>query len=330
MAKAILYLSVLILFFSCEKVEKKVVHTASPQKNEVKTDTLSENKMNFDDFHIFDLFAMENGDENALFVSLSDIYHDSITVPPDVIRNQKNIPFEKLKHFELPSFYRQKLLKGTKVSENDTLYLFNYKDNLLEKFPIKNLKAVANLNLYTSEGDDISDYYYMIGFELNGKVSREESMKKTNYSLAYFGKENPFAGEKLSPVEWEKSSAKELHVKIASKLKLGKTYKYKVGQIECYLQDLMLENEIRERKLVAVKNRKVILEKTYTKGEGAEFAPLNFVESTENTDYQWSGNLFKGKPPVIFGFVSESFGCSAITFLDNSYPDLYTDCDNRH
>ncbi|MCD9855704.1 hypothetical protein LUD75_13355 [Epilithonimonas sp. JDS] len=330
MAKAILYLSVLMFIFSCEKVEKKVVQTATPQKNESRTDTVSKKKINFDDFHIFDLYSIENGDRDDIFISLSDIYHDSITVPPEIIKNQKNIPFSKRKHFELPTFYRQKLLKGTKLSENDTLYLFNYKDNLLEKFPIKNLKAVANLNLYSGEDDEISDYYYMIGFELNEKVSREESMKKTNYSLAYFGKENPFANQKLNPVKWEKSSAKEFPVKINSKLKLGKSYKYKVGQTECYLQDLMLENEINERKLVAVKNGKIVLEKTYTKGEGAEFTPLNFVESTEYTDYQWSGNLFKGKPPVVFGFVSESFGCSAITFLDNSYPDLYTDCDNRH
>lgn len=330
MMKPIFYFAILISIFSCKKTEKRKPTTEKFLKTEIKKDTISSAKVDLQDFHIFDLYSIENGDRDDIFISLSDIYHDSITVPPEIINNQKNIPFAERKHFELPTFYRQKLLKGTKLSENDTLYLLNYKDNILEKFPIRNLKAVANLNLYSGEDDDVLDYYYMIGFQLNKTESREDAMKKINYSLAYFGKENPFASQKLSPVKWENSSLKELPIKIESKLKLGKTYKYKVGEIQCFLQDLMLEKEISERKLVAIKNGKVILEKTYTKGEGAEFAPLNFVDSAEYTDYQWSGNLFKGKPPVVFGFVSESFGCSAITFLDNSYPDLYTDCDNRH
>ena len=273
---------------------------------------------------------MENGQQDDIFISLSDIYMDSVTVPADIIRNQKNIPFDKLKHFELPAFYREKFLKGTKLSENDTLYLYNYKENHLDKLPIKNLKAVANLTFYSSEGEEIYDDDYMIGFQLDEKIDREKSMDKTNYSLAYFGKQNPFAEQKLEPVKWKKVDGKDFPVKIASKLKLGKTYHYKVGNLDCYLQDLMSENEVRERKLVAVKDGKVRLDRTITKGEGAEFYPLNFVEETDNNESQWTGNLFKGKPPVVFGFLSESFGCTAITFLDNSYPDLYTDCDNRH
>lgn len=330
MKKAILYLSLSMLFFSCKKVENKQAKKEIPHKSEVKKETISESKINFVDFHIYDLYTMENGEINDIFISLSDVYMDSITVPPDIIKNQKNVPFAKLKHFELPKFYREKFLKGTKLSENDTLYLYNYKDNHLDKFPIKSLKAVANLNFYSSEGEEIYDDDYMIGFQLNEKVDREKSMDKTEYSLAYFGKENPFAEQKLEPVKWKNANATDFPIKITSKLKLGKTYQYKFGNLDCYLQDLMSENEIRERKLVAVKDGKVILDKNITKGEGAEFYPLNFVEETENNEGQWTGNLFKGKPPVVFGFLSESFGCTAITFLDSSYPDLYTDCDNRH
>lgn len=330
MTKALLYLSISMLFFSCKKVENKQAKTEIPQKTEVKKDTISEKKINFDDFHIYDLYTMENGEGSDIFISLSDVYMDSITVPPDIIKNQKNMPFAKLKHFELPPFYREKFLKGTKLSENDTLYLYNYKENHLNKFPIKSLKAVANLNFYSSEGEEIYDDDYMIGFQLYEKVDRERSMDKTEYSLAYFGKENPFAEQKLEPVKWKKTNQKDFPVKIASKLKLGKTYQYKVGNLDCYLQDLTSENEIIERKLVAVKGGKVILDKTITKGEGAEFYPLNVVEDDATNANQWTGNLFKGKPPVVFGFLSQSFGCSAITFLDNSYPELYKDCDNRH
>lgn len=330
MIKTILCLLIALFFFSCKKVEQKVTESTSPQKIESKNDSVSHGKVDLSDFHIFDLYPIENGDEDEIFISLSDIYSDSLTVPPEIIKNRKNIPFDKLKHFELPPFYRQKLLKGTKLSENDTLYLFNYKENQLEKFPINSLKAVANLNLYSSEGDEIYDYYYMIGFQLNEKIDRKRSGDKTNFSLAYFGKENPFAEQKLEPVKWKKADVKDFPVKITSKLKLGKTYEYKIGDLNCYLQDLMSENQLTERRFVTLKNGKVILDRTITKGEGSEFYPLNFVENDEFNENQWTGNLFKGKPPVVFGFLSESFGCTAITFLDNSYPDLYTDCDNRH
>jgi hypothetical protein len=57
-------------------------------------------------------------------------------------------------------------------------------------------------------------------------------------------------------------------------------------------------------------------------------APLNYVES----EYieQWTGKLFKNKPPVILGFQYVAFGCPGITFLSPTEKDIYIYCDNRH
>jgi hypothetical protein len=44
----------------------------------------------------------------------------------------------------------------------------------------------------------------------------------------------------------------------------------------------------------------------------------------EETNYyaQWTGRLFKGKAPVVFNFITPSFGCHTITFLDKEKLNL--------
>ncbi len=317
-----------VYILSCKKKVEKVPTT---DKREITVDTIYTQKKNLSDFHIFDLYSMENDGKYSSFISLSDIYNDSLAVPEDIIQNQKTRTFAELKHFELTGNYREKLLKGTSLSEIDTLFLYDYKNARLQKFPIRDLKSVANLNLYTSEGEEISDYDYMIGFELNQtESSQEKAMDKTNYSLAYFGKKNPFSGEKMVPIHWKKTTAEEYPLSLKNQKNLGDTYTAKFENFTYYLQDFTGEYGNSKRQLAVLKDRKIIYAKTFSLGEGADFSPLNFVNNDDYNDWQWTGRLFKDKPPVVFGFVSESFGCSSINFLDQSYPDFYIDCDNRH
>lgn len=321
--------SLFTFFVACQngsmKEEQKAV------SNSVRKDSITAPQIHPDDFHVFEVHPMENGDDYHIFISLSDIYSDSISVPPEIIKNQKNLSFAELKRFELPATYREKLLKGTQLQENDTLYIYNYQSNNLEKFPINSLKAVANLNVYTSEGEEILDYDYMIGFELPKTESDEKAMERANFNFAYFGKENPFTGKPLKSISWKKVAANQFPLKKQHpNLKPGDVYYFKDKEMQYFIQDLMGENEVSERKLAVLKNGKLIFDKTYTRGEGAEFIPLNGIVETDYPRFQWTGNLFKGKPAVIFGFVSESFGCSEITFLDQKYSEIYTNCDNRH
>ena len=328
MIKNLLLLALALCLLSCKKAVKKVEAVDKPK---ITADTISIEKKNLSDLKIFDLYSMENSGKYDLFISLSDIYNDSLAIPNDIIENQKTKTFAELKHFELTGKYREKLLTGTSLSESDTLFLYNYKEVKLQKFPISDLKSVANLNLYTSEGDEISSYDYMIGFQLNQSENSDEiTSEKTNYSLAYFGKENPFSGEKVVPIHWQKTSREKFPLPLKNEQNLGETYLAKFDDLNYYIQDYKDEYGIGKRVFAVVKAKKVIFTKTFTKGEGAEFSPLNFIDNNEYNDWQWTGKLFKNKPPVVFGFVSESFGCPSITFLDSSYPEIYTNCDNRH
>ncbi len=88
-----------------------------------------------------------------------------------------------------------------------------------------------------------------------------------------------------------------------------------------------------ERKLVVINDRnEKTFEKTITTAgsDGAEFSPLNGIGTDGTNAMQWTGYFFKGKPPVAFGFMVQSFGCPSITFLDKNEKDFTINCDNRH
>jgi hypothetical protein len=50
---------------------------------------------------------MENTGKYDIFVSMSDIYNDSLAIQNDIIENQKTKTFAELKHFELTGIYRK-------------------------------------------------------------------------------------------------------------------------------------------------------------------------------------------------------------------------------
>ncbi|RZK49819.1 MAG: hypothetical protein EOO87_19660, partial [Pedobacter sp.] len=55
-------------------------------------------------FNLFRIVPMGDNDSKA-FISISDIYPDTAAVPSLYVKNQKNIPFDKLKYFELETAY---------------------------------------------------------------------------------------------------------------------------------------------------------------------------------------------------------------------------------
>lgn len=313
-------------------VEKAEIKT--PESGLISSEKDSE-KINLDSFAIFSLHAIEDKGIYRTFISLSDIYRDSVTVPPEMIANQNNIPFDILKRIELSDLYRKKLLKGTGFKESDTLYIFNYQSNTLEKLPLNTLKAVAHLNGYTSEGEEIADHYYQVGFELNTLRTSDKEPDPTNYSFAYIGTENPFSEQPLKQIKWKKISATEFpnnDVKRKSDLKTKGVYQYTDGNLIYYLQDQKSDDYLEERTLIVLnEKRKIIYKNTFDNSdEGSALTHLNGIENQEYTDYQWTGKLFKNKPPVIFDLVNSSFGCPEIIFLDQSYPRFFINCDNRH
>ncbi|WP_160138754.1 hypothetical protein [Chryseobacterium sp. c4a] len=329
---AIVLLCSQLMIVSCKKDDKQTVQNQQTiVKDSVKTAT-KEEEIDFKNFNIFNVSTMQRKDLMDTFISVSDIYNDKDAVPADFLKKQKELPFNELSYIELDDSYRKKMLAGIHITENDSLYLYNYETNKLQKIPVNKLKAVAYISPYMGEGDEIDSESYMVGFQLDTQKGNDIFDKYTNV-IAYFGSKSPFVENQMKMIKWEKADA-DIQKKYfsGSKLKYGGIYQYQYENLTYYVQDLLEEYGTQERKLVVVnEHQEKIFEKTFFIEDGAEFNPLVKTENDSSNNYaQWTGKLFKGKEPVVFNFISPSFGCPVITFLDKEKTELSINCDNRH
>ncbi|WET49632.1 hypothetical protein PYS58_00560 [Chryseobacterium indologenes] len=321
-----------LMIVSCKKDEKtQGQNQPAIVKDSVKTAT-TEDEIDFKNFHIFNVSTMQRKELMDTFISVSNIYNDKNAVPADFLKKQKELPFDKVSYIELDGTYRKKMLDGIHITENDSLYLYNYETNKLQKIPVNTLKAVAYLSPYTVEGDEVDSDSYMLGFQVDTQKGTDIFDKYMNV-LAYFGSKSPFVENQMKMIKWEKAGT-DIQKKYfpGSTLKYGGTYQYKYENLIYYVQDFLEEYGTQERKLVVINDHnEKIFEKTFTIEDGAEFNPLEKTGNEETHYYaQWTGNLFQGKAPVVFNFTAPSFGCPAITFLDKEKTELSINCDNRH
>lgn len=324
-----------LIIVSCRKEEKKIVTTETKTTNDSVKTANPEEKIDYSNFNIFSLSTISSAEKDSdidVFISVSDVYKDVQPIPADIIKNQKQMSFEQLQHFELDAPSRKKLLNGIHLTENDSLYIYEYGSNKLQKMPISKLKAVAYLSPY-SDDQDLDPDSYMMGFQVATHQKTTE-YDRYNNAIAYFGNKNPFVDNKMKAVKWQKANT-NISKKYFSHSKLiqGKTYQSQYENMTYYLQDYLEEGNIVERKLIVINNQKEkIAEKTFSLAgsDGGEFFPLYGIDADEANIYQWTGHLFKGKPPVIFGFTALSFGCPSISFLDKKEKNLPINCDNRH
>jgi hypothetical protein len=289
-----------------------------------------------------DLFWLRDLEENSNikvgFVSLSDLHFlsdhpDSLAIP-----ERENADASGHEYFKLPPKYRKRFLTKTKISETDSVYVYDYSKDVLLSFPVKNLNIVAYLSIYDDAEDCPCDQHaYMIGFELP-KKNLKGLGANYHYVLVYVGKESPFARGQMKPVVFAKISSADFPSHKSNRTysfqnnKKGGAYSFVSGNFQFFIQDYFRGNEeyVDKRYLIVVdkRNGNVILERLFRDTEGTSIAPLSHKKLGSSD--QWTGKLFKNKPEVVFGFEWVSFGCPNIIFLDEKKPDIYINCDNRH
>ncbi len=324
-----------LVIVSCKKEEKKTVTTETKITNDTIKTVKIEEKIDYTHFNIFSLSVISSAEKDSdmdIFISVSDIYKGEQPIPAEIAKNHKQMSFDELQHFELDAPSRKKLLNGIKLTENDSLYIYEYGSNQLQRMPVSQLKAVAYLSPY-SDDQDLDPDSYMMGFQVATHQKTTE-YDRYNNAIAYFGNKNPFVDHKMKAVKWQKADAASSGKYFSqSKLTKGKTYQSQYENLTYYLQDYLEEGNITERKLAVINDRKEkIAEKTFSLAgsDGGEFLPLYGIDADEANVFQYTGHLFKGKPPVIFGFMAQSFGCPSISFLDPKEKDFPINCDNRH
>lgn len=294
------------------------------------------------DLDLFTLSQVEIGKDTMVFVSLSEIDHlsehlDSLAIPEFSEHHEseaKNFEFLKLN-----ATLRNQFLLRTNISENDQVFIYSYEKNRLVTFTVKDLQIVAHLNPYGADWPYRQDDY-MIGFEFALKYLKNFEKYFVN-TLVYIGKKNPFVLNQMNPIVWEKIDTKDFSLSeinpndtaifydpydgIQAKFIAVQTYTYETKYYQFFLQDTRKyhDQNLWARRLFVIdkKTMETVFEKIFYESESATFATL---------DQQWTGNLIKNKPPVIFGFKWVTFGCPEISYLDRNEKEIQLNCDNRH
>ncbi|MNU89780.1 hypothetical protein D3C71_796300 [compost metagenome] len=293
-----------------------------------------------EDLVIFDMMPIE-GNQELGFISISDIHpiseHPDSLAIPDISEK----PIDSVRYFKLNKVYRKRFLTATGISETDQVFIFDYSRDMLVSFPVSKLNVVAHLNIYASDEDaPYSQFDYMFGFEVSRKDLKGFDNEYFSDVLIFVGKKNPFERGKLKPIVWRKTEKKQFPVAKMSKegvnrskrFTVGNTYTFTKDSLQYYVQELSNgENSLARRLLVLnTKTDKMVFERLYEESEGVSLAPLNHKDKEYDFINQWTGQLFKNRAPVLFGFQYFSFGCPEISFIEKNAEDIYLNCDNRH
>ncbi|QCO40227.1 hypothetical protein E4413_04240 [Leptospira interrogans] len=340
--KRLFYLLISIFILS------RTTYSDVPKTSDRQSSTFHKTNDAPEDLIIYEMHLRER--QSVGFISLSDEYHyhdrpDWFAMPN--IRHKKKKDAEYL---ILGLQYRNRLLSNTKISETDRVFIYDYSKDHLVSFLVKDLNAVAcldsyyiDINNYKKKGP-IDQNNYQIGFAIDKNLLKGFGSKDFSGTLVFIGKKNPFNKGKVKPIRWKKMDLKEFpkipmkpeHVSMFKGYTFGQTYQFESEGLKYYLQDIF-KNEIlssrevtsrlHSRRLLVIKSKTkdLVFETFYSSHTGSIFIDLDSVGWRR----QWTGRMFKNRPPVIFGFLSDSYKCEDIDFLKLSRSIIRIHCDNR-
>jgi len=268
---------------------------------------------------IFELFPIEHMGPKFYFTSVSE---KIIFNPYDKDGRRETNIFEpdptdnyKKEQYLLTKKNRQRFLSASKISETDTLFVYDYVKNQLYSFSINQLSAFAIKDVY-SGGIDETEYNFGFAIMAN-QLPPDFDPYKT--SFVYIGEKNPFAQQQLTLLNWQESNDKAYDY-------VAQAYGLHYYVTKCFAP---FGYPACERLVVKNKKNSILFDHDYQNGD-AQPTPLNGKDKDQEYKMQWSGKLFKNKPLAVIGFVDVVFGCATIDFIEPSYKSLTIKCDNRH
>lgn len=349
--RAVLLVFVLAVIIGCsssintkviavEKIDKDSIAAIEQQIQFTEIDTTSIFHYN-KPFLLFSFYPVQFQDNSSFgFIPLTEAYSwsehpDSLAIENDFLNKST---YENDNLHVLKSIFKIRFFQRSGITESDQVFIYSITKDALISYPVSALELVAFVNPYGAQGN-LTQYDYMIGFKI------KDSKLTGNYlqNLVYIGKESPFILGKLKAIEWEKIESAPLSLDFLNDFELSIlknysatiTYTFEYNDLSIQIQNLESANEnipsARQLIITSSTTKQLLFTKIYRDTEGADLAPLNGVEESYNElPAQYAGSLFKGKPDVIFGFLSMSFGCPGIDFMAMNAPSIYIRCDNRH
>jgi hypothetical protein len=335
-SKVIIYSITLLLLSSCFNSESQVKEQTITDNSEdsVQIEYIIETNDQRKELQIFNYHTYRKSSGKTVgFVSMSEI--DRLSEHPDSIA----VPKTNAEYFILNQEYRKRFLRRTGILETDTVFIYNYHKSTLSKIAVQKLNVAA-----FPSGYDVGDYDYTpqwdyhIGFEIDHALIKDEE-----YNFVYVGRQNPFVIGMLHPLKWEKIELDKfpsvtINLEEEEKIKGFKetgAYKYISPDYEYFIKEFISDEFSLTRQLVvkSIKTKKTVSVKFFHTMDFVDNLPLNgFGETVTQNEYfyQFTGQLFKNKPPVFFGFTSHSAGCPYIYFIGDGEKKIEILCDNRH
>lgn len=281
-------------------------------------------------------YAENNGDTRTAFINISETYFTDLHTHFEGQEREHYVLTEQdfsKDTIRLNKNQRKKFLKQSLLSETDKVFIYSINDGNVETFKVKDLPAIACINIYFGSGGyEKSEYDYEFGFDLG---------QRNIGDFVFIGKKDPFKTGKLTSIIWKKATNTNFPKQINDNIKMwwldngytkGDAYKFSNSDYEYVVQNINRKGELNTRYLfiIDITDNKVIFNKIFSESEGTYLIPLNTKTKEGYSEYQFAGQLFKDKSDIIFGFESHSFGCPSITIIDPTEPPVPTLCDNRH
>ena len=223
----------------------------------------------------------------------------------------------------------------------DSLFVYDYSNNILLRFPINSLEAAASLSIYEDASEakhTAKDYQF--GFQIDRASLTGLGDKYFNRTFVYIGASDPFTKGQMRPIIWEKIDSKKvpaIDLKTEDKAalkeyKFSNAYDFESNGFHYYLQEYLNSDLSTKsfRMLIMNAENEVISNYLDYDTESSSPAPISVLNDRKNTLEQWTGHLLKNRPPVLVGFDYISFGCDIIPFVDKSNKYIRLNCDNRH
>ena len=284
--------------------------------------------------------------EYISLVSLSSIDPICWVLYPDEERNivyfSDREQHEDNRFFELSAEYRRQFFERTNISETDSVFLFDYMNDILSVFSVNELPVVAFLQQVPLCSDKPTLCDYHIGFAINN----DDLLQFPEYDfsigrsvLIYVGKTHPFVRGGLTPIVWEQINDENFP---ADRAQLDfeadethSTYLFVWNQYRLYLQERSndtrhwLESESRHLLVFDKNNDKLVLEKMFYGGYFGFEALLvkGYEEYVHNIPKPAIGYLFQDRPPVMLHF--DFIWCEYFIFLDPTTNNFWVLCDDR-
>jgi hypothetical protein len=231
------------------------------------------------------------------------------------------------KDYELTSNERAEFLKAIRVTESENIYIYNILLDSILTYKVNKTPLVSRPSLYS-------------GTEVGFKITTIDLSLMGSYywnSFVYIGKSNPFQLGNIHPIKWTEVDSTLFPTNIKStnhnewydSYLRGKVFKFKTDDYTYLIQNMNSTGERPEgRHLIVFKDNieTLVYNYIYMDTESTGLSPL----VTQNENYQWTGKIFRDKPPIVYGFLWISFGCPRIDFIGGKEPSIGILCDNRH